>query len=251
MKKTDPICIFDSGIGGVSVLQSLATLAPNESYFYYSDSKNCPYGEKSTSEIQKICDKITKYLLEKHPKCIIIACNTASAKAANYLREKYPNTKFFAIEPAYKLARNEKTLVMATPGTLESEKFHKLFYQYDNGKTILLPCPGLASLIENGTPKEIEGYLQKKIATYRGRVEVVVLGCTHYPLAKEYIKNVLGEVKLIDGAPYLAENVVKFLTENKLKNNLTSPEIVFEDSNPNPKIANQKAHRFKAIFAKS
>lgn len=192
------IGIFDSGIGGVTVLKEIIKLLPNEDYIYYSDSKNNPYGDKNDDELNLICDNITKHLLEKNCKIIVIACNTASAKCVNYLREKYKSTLFIAIEPAYKMvydyAYEKPTLVMATKGTIESERFNLLLKKYDNHKTYLLPCIGLANIIEEGNHEKIVNYLQENLSKYKGTIQNVVLGCTHYPLVQDEIKNVLGEV---------------------------------------------------------
>ena len=140
------IGIFDSGIGGVTVLREIIKVLPNEDIYYFSDSKNNPYGDKNDEEILEICNKIVEKLIEENCKAIVIACNTASAKAANKLREKYTNIPIIAIEPAYKMvydfAYDKKTLVMATKGTIESEKFHKLYNKYNNHNTELLECVG-------------------------------------------------------------------------------------------------------------
>ena len=136
------IGIFDSGIGGVTVLKEILKILPNENYIYYSDSKNNPYGDKNDEEIIKICDDIVNKFIQQKCKAIVIACNTASAKAVKYLREKYKEEIIIAIEPAYKMvhdfAYDKCTLVMATKGTIESEKFHNLLRKYDNHQTFLL-----------------------------------------------------------------------------------------------------------------
>ena len=174
-----PIGIFDSGIGGVTVLKQILKILPNENYIYYSDSKNNPYGDKNDNEILEICDNIVKYLISRKCKVIVIACNTASAKAVSYLRNKYESIPFIAIEPAYKMvhdyAYNEETLVMATKGTIESEKFNILYNKYDNHKTVILPCIGLADLIEEGNKEEIEEYLTNLLGKYKGKIKNVVL----------------------------------------------------------------------------
>lgn len=173
------IGVFDSGIGGVTVLKEIVKILPNENYIYYSDSKNNPYGDRQEREILEICDKIVKLFLEKNCKVIVIACNTASAKAAKYLREKYQEIPFIAIEPAYKMVHDysydKPTLVMATKGTIESEKFNLLYHKYDNHKTELLSCVGLADIIEEGEKEEIRKYLNKTLKEYRGKVKNVVL----------------------------------------------------------------------------
>ena len=170
MKKEESIGIFDSGIGGVTVLKEIIKILPNENYKYYSDSKNNPYGDKTDEEIIKICNKIVSNFIEQKCKAIVIACNTASAKAAKTLREKYPETPIIAIEPAYKMvhdfAYDQVTLVMATKGTIESEKFHKLYNKYDNHKTYLMACHGLADIIEEGNQEKIKDYLKKNLKEY-------------------------------------------------------------------------------------
>ena len=174
-----PIGIFDSGIGGVTVLKEIIKLIPNEKFIYFSDSKNNPYGDKKDSEIKTRCDEITKFLLEKSCKLIVIACNTASARAANFLREKYKDLPIIAIEPAYKMvydyAYEKTTLVMATKGTIESEKFNLLYHKYNNYKTYILPCVGLADIIEEGNKENLDRYLNKNLGIYKGKVQNVVL----------------------------------------------------------------------------
>ena len=179
MNSNNSIGIFDSGIGGVTVLKEILKILPNENYIYYSDSKNNPYGDRTDDEILSICEDITEYLLERKCKVIVIACNTASAKAAANLRKKYTETTFIAIEPAYKMvydySYNEPTLVMATKGTIESEKFNMLYHKYDNHKTTLLPCVGLADIIEEGNMNKLREYLKTGLEKYKGKIKNVVL----------------------------------------------------------------------------
>lgn len=173
------IGIFDSGIGGVTVLREIINILPNENYIYFSDSINNPYGDKKQEEIIEICDKIVQNLLKKNCKAIVIACNTASAIAAKHLREKYKEIPIIAIEPAYKMvydyAYDNPTLVMATKGTIESEKFNILYNKYDNHKTELLECVGLADVIEEGNEEKIKNYLKENLGKYKGKVQNVVL----------------------------------------------------------------------------
>ena len=220
MNQDHNIGIFDSGIGGVTVLKEIIKLLPNENYIYYSDSKNNPYGDKKDEEIINISDDIVKFLIDKNCKVIVIACNTASAKAVKYLREKYPQISFVAIEPAYKMVHdysyNKPTLVMATKGTIESEKFNLLYKKYNNHKTYLYSCVGLADIIEKGDIQEIKKYLKINLGIFSGKVNNVVLGCTHYPLIEDEIKNVLGEVTFFNGAPNLAIHLKEILVQKDL-----------------------------------
>ena len=230
------IGIFDSGIGGVTVLREIIKILPNENYIYYSDSKNNPYGDKKKEEIIERCEEIFRFLLERNCKAIVIACNTASAVASSYLREKNKNIPIIAIEPAYKMvydySYDKETLVMATKGTIESEKFNLLYHKYDNHKTTLLECIGLADVIEEGNEEKIKNYLEKNIGQYKGKVKNVVLGCTHYPLIEKEIGQVLGEnVKFFNGASRLSVHLKDVLEEsNLISKNQKQGKIEFIDS---------------------
>ena len=224
------IGVFDSGIGGVTVLKELIKILPNEDYIYYSDTINNPYGDKTSDEIINISDDIVNKLINMGCKIIVIACNTASAISKEYLRNKY-NVPIIAIEPAYKSVNDESTLVMATKATINSDKFKILFNTYDNHNTILLSCSGLADLIEEGNKDKIITYLENKIGKYKG-VKNVVLGCTHYPLIKEEITKVLGSVNFYDGSVGVAKHTKEVLEEKNLLNNNTG-KITFIDSSNN------------------
>ena len=225
------IGVFDSGIGGVTVLKELLKVLPNEKYIYYSDTINNPYGDKTSEEIINISDKIVKYLIDQGCTIIVIACNTASAIAKEYLRNKY-SIPIIAIEPAYKTVPNsDKTLVMATKATINSDKFKILFNRFDNHNTVLLSCSGLADLIEEGNKDKIIGYLDKTIGKYKG-VKNVVLGCTHYPLIKNEITEVLGKVNFYDGSLGVAKHTKVVMEENNLITN-TKQEITFIDTSNN------------------
>lgn len=233
MDKSGKIGVFDSGIGGVTVLREIIRILPNENYMYYSDSKNNPYGDKKDEEIKQLCDNIVQHFIKEKCKVIVIACNTASSKTAQYLRKKYPKIPFVAIEPAYKMvhdyAYDKPTLVMATKGTINSEKFNLLLKKYDNHKTYVLPCVGLADRIEAGNKERVKEYLEENIGEYKGKIENVVLGCTHYPLIQKEIEEILGQVQFFNGAPNLAKHLKDILEEKDLLN-FGEGKIQFEDS---------------------
>lgn len=228
---TTKIGFFDSGIGGSLVLKECIKLNPDFEYIYYSDSKNNPYGDKEKEELKSIVDKITKELINKDCKIIVIACNTASCECAEYLREKYKNIYFIAIEPAVKIASDldsDGCIIMATKGTLDSEKFKVLFEKYHKDNYYLLPCIGLANMIENNQTEEIQEYLKKHLLPYKGRVSSVVLGCTHYPLIKKEISDVLGNISFYDGSIGIAKRLDSIIKENNYI--ATSHKITFYDS---------------------
>lgn len=234
MQKENPIGIFDSGIGGVTVLKEIIKVLPNENYIYYSDSKNNPYGDKSKEELISICDNIVNFLLSKSCKIIVIACNTASAIAIKILRKKYPKIKFVGIEPAYKMVHDYnpqgETLIMATKGTIESEKFNMLYEKYNNHKTYLMPCIGLADIIEEGSKEKINKYLKDNLEQYNNKVKNVVLGCTHYPIIKNEISDVLGNVTFFEGSGKLAIHLKDVLEKEKMLNDKVSKNIKFVDT---------------------
>ena len=250
MDKNGNIGIFDSGIGGITVLNEIIKLLPNENYIYYSDSINNPYGDKKDSKIKDICDNIVKMLIDRNCKIIVVACNTASARTVDYLRDKYKDIKFIAIEPAYKMvhdfAIDRPTLVMATKGTIESERFNLLLKKYDNKKTYLLSCVGLADIIEEGNKEQIKKYLEDNLKEYKGKVQNVVLGCTHYPLIKEEIKQVLGNVVFFNGALSLAKHLKEVLENDNLLNKNGEGKIIFKDS----KDLKIKEDRFNDLLKK-
>lgn len=232
------------------MLNEALRLLPNENYVFFSDSQNNPYGNKSDGEIIARSKEIARFLInEKHCKAMVIACNTASAKAARSLRAQFTQIPIAAIEPAYKVVHDEnpqgKTLIMATKGTIKSEKFRRLYYSYYNHKTCIHSCPGLADLIEKGGKEELEEYLRKTLAPYRGEVQNVVLGCTHYPLAKKEIKDVLGDVRFFDGAPGTAKRLEYLLSSKDILNDGSNAgEVEFIDSSVSEEIRKIKTDRF-------
>ena len=216
------IGIFDSGMGGTTVLATIKKLLPSEEYFYLADSKNCPYGEKTDEELQKIVSKNTEELINWGAKIIVIACNTATVKCINYLRKNYPDITFVGTEPAIKLATNtnaKKILVLATPGTVKSERTHMLLKENQKeGQTItLLPCPGLADVIEN--KGDVDQKLSELLENIDKNQDAVVLGCTHYPLVRSKIQNFFKTATLIDGNNGVAHQVEKLLKTDYNVNN--------------------------------
>lgn len=153
---SDPIAVFDSGMGGISVLREMTKLMPNEDFIYYGDSKHAPYGTKTLEEVRTLTiEHITYLIKEKHAKAVAVACNTATSAAVRILRDMYPDLPLVGVEPAIKPAvlatGHAKVVVMATPMTLREEKFHKLESLYDEQADIYpLPCPGLMEFVEQG-----------------------------------------------------------------------------------------------------
>ncbi len=224
-KKSDPIAVFDSGMGGITVLRKLHRIMPEENYIYFGDSANAPYGTKTTQEIKNLTVENIERLMERGAKAVVIACNTATSAAAAYLREKHPGFPIIGLEPAIKPAalsmEYPKVLVLATPLTLREEKFLRLMARFsEDADFILLPAPELVRYIESGeldTPEEIE-YLENLLAPYSDNtVDAVVLGCTHFPFARRNIQRILGdEVLVFDGGKGAARQCQRLLAERSL-----------------------------------
>lgn len=219
---TQPIGIFDSGVGGTSIWKEINLLLPNENTIYLADSKNAPYGLKSKSEIIDLSIKNTEYLLKKNCKIIVVACNTATTNAIKVLRENY-QIPFIGIEPAIKPASlNTQTKaigILATKGTLSSELFHKTTNLYSSGITIIEQVGnGLVELIERGEIQSeamkslLKTYLQPMI---EANIDYLVLGCTHYPYLMPLLLEILPKhVKIIDSGEAVARQT-KFILETK------------------------------------
>ena len=210
------IGLFDSGIGGTTILDAIKSILPNEEYKYIADSKNCPYGEKSDAELQAIVTKNVETLKNWGATIIVIACNTATTRCISYLRDKYPEIHFIGTEPAVKLATDtgvQNILIMATPGTIDSERLQTLLKenQKPNQTINLLACPGLADLIEQnykpGNLKPILDYLTRLFQQINTPPDAIILGCTHYSLIKPQIKSFFKTAKLIDGNTGVAKRV--------------------------------------------
>ena len=202
------IAVFDSGVGGISVLRHLRRLLPQEQFLYYGDTANAPYGSRPTGQVRELTLAAAKKLTGLLPlKALVVACNTATAAAVKELRQQYPELIVIGIEPALKLAADHfphgHIGVMATEVTLREEKFDTLLHRFDENCTIeKIPAPGLVELVEAGKAdsKEAEALLRKLLGPYIGKLDALVLGCTHYPFAAKAIRAVLGaDIPLLDG----------------------------------------------------
>ncbi len=224
------IGIFDSGVGGLSVLCRIRDLYPQETILYLADQANVPYGSRTVQEIRDFSTEITRFLLQQGAKIIVVACNTASAAALNYLRETFPDTPIVGMEPAVKPAamvtKSGKVGVLATPATFSSPRYASLMGRYTSNVTVLEdPCVGLVSLIEEGrldTP--VTAHLLQKVLRpmVAAGVDTIVLGCTHYPFVQSLIESLAtteneGQpVTIIDPAPAVARQVGRVLAQSDL-----------------------------------
>ncbi len=222
MKKEAPIAVMDSGVGGISVLRELVRRMPREDFLYFGDSANAPYGEKTAQDVRALTLKNAETLFSEGAIALVVACHPATGAAINALRERFPDRVVIGIEPALKPAAHSKTspsvLVMATPLTLKQEKFEHLLSQYNRDARILtLPCHGLVELIEQGVTDgtTLDALLTDLFAPLKGEhLDAVVLGCTHYPLARAAIQRAVGKnIPLFDGGEGTARETERRLAQ--------------------------------------
>lgn len=215
-----PIGIFDSGIGGLTVLQAIRHLMPDEPLLYLADQAHVPYGLRELDQVRRFSEQITHYLLDQGARMIVVACNTASAAALKHLRTTFPEVPFVGMEPAVKPAAEHTHTgvvgVLATPATFQGALYASVVERFGRGVKLLQhTCPGLVAQIEKGdldsteTHRILEEALQPMLAQ---GIDTVVLGCTHYPFVIPLIQRIAGpNVRVIDPAPAVARQVQRLL----------------------------------------
>ena len=224
-RKDDYIGVFDSGVGGISVLKELVKLMPGENFLYFGDSANAPYGKKTTEDVRELTLQNAQMLLSRNCKALVVACNTATSAAIDLLRDTFPDTIILGIEPALKPAITQFPTgnigIMATDVTLREEKLQRLMAQFDTATVERIAAPGLVELIEadKADSPEAEALLTEILAPYAGKLNALVLGCTHYPFVKATISKILGEKTLLfDGGAGTARQAKRLLESADLLN---------------------------------
>ncbi len=225
------IGVFDSGVGGLSVLRAMQEQMPAEKMIYLGDQGHVPYGARPMEEIQKFSEGITRFLLEQNSKIIVVACNTASAAALTYLREKFSDVLFVGMEPAVKPAaettRTGRVGVLATPATFQGALYASVVERFAAGVELFQStCPGLVGQIEKGDldSRDTRAILEAALLPMLEKnIDTVVLGCTHYPFVIPLIQQIVGEnVRVIDPAPSVARQVGRLLEARGLRSDLKS-----------------------------
>jgi glutamate racemase len=219
------IGLFDSGMGGLSVLRAVRQLLPQADLIYFGDNGQVPYGPRPLAQVRQFSEAITRFLLARQAQVIVVACNAASAAALKYLRQTFPATPFVGMEPAVKPAAEQTQTkvvwVLATPATFQGELFASVVERFAQGVTVLREvCPGLVQRIEAGevdTP-ETEAQLRTWVdPMLQQGIDVLVLGCTHYPFIIPVLEKICGpQVRVIDPAPAVARQVGRVLEANGL-----------------------------------
>ncbi|MSP86471.1 MAG: glutamate racemase [Methylotenera sp.] len=237
---TNPIGVFDSGVGGISVLRHIHALLPQEQLFYVADSQYAPYGNKTDVEIQARCFAIADFLIAKGAKVLVVACNTATAAAIDVMREKY-SLPIIGMEPAVKPAadasKNGIIGILATVGTLKSAQFAALLESYGrNVEVVTQACVGLVECIERGelTEKNTKDLIQEYCTPLLAEgADTIVLGCTHYPFVRALILDVVGhDVALVDTGAAVANQLKNRLVEKGLLSTSNQPgNVIFWTNN--------------------
>lgn len=240
--KQDYIAVFDSGVGGISVLRQLRRYLPSERYLYFGDAANAPYGTRPTAEVRQLVARAAEKLVPRGLKALAVACNTATAAAIDLLRETYPGLIIVGIEPALKPAADRfpggTVGVLATPVTLREEKFAAQARKYaDRCRIVKLPAPGLMELVEAGKANSpaSEALLRQLLGPWIGKLDGLVLGCTHYPFAVPTLRSILGPaVPLFDGGAGMARETRRRLARADLLAEDGPGELILESSADDP-----------------
>lgn len=226
-----PIGVFDSGVGGLSVLRAVRQALPRESLLYLADQAHVPYGPRPLEQVRSFAEGITRFLLGRGAKLVVVACNTASAAALHSLRQTFSGVPFVGMEPAVKPAaertRSGVVGVLATPATFQGALYASVVERFANGVTVLQhSCPGLVMEVEAGrldTPA-VRAILESALNPMLAQgIDTVVLGCTHYPFVIPMIEAIAGPaVRVIDPAPAVARQVERLLEAHGLRH--TGPQ---------------------------
>lgn len=232
-----PIAVFDSGLGGISVLRALVQRLPGEDFLYFGDSANAPYGVRPAAEVRRLTQDAITRLYDRGIKAAVIACNTATSAAIGPLRAAFPDIPVIGIEPALKpaVAHHRRVLVLATPLTLREEKFAALMHRCAGCAEITpLPCPELVEFVERGEidSPALTAYLDRQLVPYAGRVDAAVLGCTHFPFARRAIRAALGGAALYDGSDGTARETLRQLVRRGWVRGGSRGTVTLENSLP-------------------
>ena len=249
MSENKKIAVFDSGLGGISVLRELKIKLPGEDYLYFGDSANAPYGVRTAENIQELCDDVIRKIRQKEGdiKCVVIACNTATSAAIEHLKNTFPDIHFIGIEPAIGWAANEldhpNVLTFATDFTVNGKMFRDNVKRLsDKANFISKGAPEFVKFVESGVTDAVDSekcrkYIDSLCEDIDDKVDAIVLGCTHFPFIKEMIREEVSkklecEPKVFDAAVLVAENVKKWLEETNQLDKKEQGTVEMMNSDP-------------------
>ena len=218
----NPIGIIDSGIGGLSIASVLIKGLPKESFIYLADSKNCPYGVKNKDEIYRLTKKMVEFLVKKKIKLLVVACNTITVTSIDKLRKEFKEIPIVGIVPVIKTARektqNGKIGVFSTVATANSSYQKDLINKFTKGSTVInYGSSNLVSLIEKGNEKQINKLLKEELKIFKeNNIDTLALGCSHFPLIKRQIGEILPNILILDSSEAVARQAKRILKNNKI-----------------------------------
>ncbi len=219
-----PIGVMDSGVGGLTVLKEITKILPNESYIFIGDQANLPYGQKSSETVKKLTKRIADYMVEQNVKMFVIACNTATAAAYEYLKKILSIPVIGVIEPGAEMAveasKSDQIGVIATNGTVRSGDYERLIKAHNpNAVVSSLGCPEFVTMVEQGLAGTVEAQVavNNRLAWFMDKpIDTLVMGCTHFPILRQEIKNVVGnDVTLVDPGIATAQQVLAYLKSHQ------------------------------------
>ncbi len=222
-----PIGLFDSGVGGLTVYREVRRLLPHENLIYLADQAHVPYGPRTLDEIRRFSEGLTRFLITREVKAVVVACNTASAAALKELRASFPALPFIGMEPAVKPAaehsRTRTIGVIATPATFQGQLFASVVDRFaQDVRVVTQTCPGLVDEIERGNldGPAVTRILEPALAPlHEAGIDMLVLACTHYPFVVPAIRRILGDaVEIVDPAPAIARQVQRVLADRSMLN---------------------------------
>ena len=259
MERGKPIGVFDSGVGGLSILRALRAELPHEDFVYFSDAAHAPYGERGDGYVADRSRAIARELLDEHRiKALVVACNTATAAAVHLLRAEHDGIPTVGVEPALKpaaaLTQTGRVAVFATRGTLSSAKFAKLHESLrDQAEFVLVPCDGLAAAIESFNGDEVANlcrlYVESagEFGPLPGQIDTLVLGCTHYPFAAADFQRLVGpQVRLVETGEPVARQARRLLEAKSLLNDAGSARVAWRTSGDMAQLRDA-AHRWLGL----
>lgn len=243
----DPIGVFDSGVGGLSVVRALVEQLPQENLLYVADAAHCPYGARTTEEIRRLSEGISRYLIGQGAKAVVVACNTASAAALRHLRETFPQTPFVgmvpAVKPAAQLTRSGVVGVLATPITIGGALYEEVVEQYGAGvRVISRVCPGLVERVEEGDldgPATLDLLRACVMPLLDAGADVLVLGCTHYPFILPALRRLVGDgVRILEPSDAVARQTGRVLARlGLLRQGVIAPQARYATSGEPQRLA--------------
>ncbi len=216
------IGIFDSGVGGLTVLEKIMKMMPHEQLLYVGDNANCPYGEKTKEELFVLAGRIVEFFLSQNVNMIVFACNTTSANVLDDLRRKYPKVLMIGVidstVQSFVMEKKNQVLVIATHATIRADKYASLIHSYvPRCQVYSLETPKLVPLIEDGSYKQgIQDVLSEYLLPYQGKIDSIILGCTHYPIVQDQIQSILGDIAYVSSSDAVADEIYAYFKMHNL-----------------------------------